>query len=152
MRLCTADPLSATAVAPLCYVHGALRGPSAHHGVVAERVLPPIARVPKLPPLLTSACPLFVLGATGGWLSVTLATIGYNNKDVFFHDCGGVTLLVLFQTLLGVVLDATVIGTIYERLSRSGSAVFVRLPVLSTRPARPARRCGRCCIGMAPAM
>lgn len=51
----------------------------------------------------------------------TMATIGYSTKDIFFHDCISVCIVLTLQVCTRIIVDAVTIGIIYCRLARPHS-------------------------------
>lgn len=51
----------------------------------------------------------------------TMATIGYSTKDIFFHNCISVCIVLTMQVCIRIIVDAGTIGIIYCRLARPHS-------------------------------
>ena len=53
----------------------------------------------------------------------TLITIGYGAQlgDVFFNDCAAPLILIITQSLCGVILDSIAIGIVFQRFARAQS-------------------------------
>lgn len=48
----------------------------------------------------------------------TMATIGYSAPDIFFHECTFMAVLISFQTIIGLLLSAILLGVVFNRMSR----------------------------------
>jgi len=56
------------------------------------------------------------------YLSVeTQMTIGYGVPDSFFNECWEAAVLIVIQTVIGLMLDATVIGIVFQKLANANA-------------------------------
>jgi hypothetical protein len=58
---------------------------------------------------------------------ITMSTIGYGTADMTFNGCSGALVVIMCQTLLGMLMNAVLMGLVYSKVSRSKNrTVFVQ--------------------------
>ena len=52
---------------------------------------------------------------------ITFTTIGYGSASTFFNSCSSVTVIIFFESFMGVVFNAVILGVLFGKLQRGAT-------------------------------
>lgn len=52
---------------------------------------------------------------------ITFTTIGYGSASTFFNSCGTISVIIFFESFMGIVFNAVILGVLFGKLQRGAT-------------------------------